>query len=145
MHFTFLSLMNMILCVSDLVSTFLWKLLLMNIELLLMIFKLLECCCWTMYYETCKLLGWVGFMQGLPVLCSHSLCLEVCLLGTAWFGTHPLLLQIFVGYEPGSSWYLSFFSFSRHLVEDCEVAVCHLSELSYSSLWLFFTWKTTSF
>ena len=31
----------------------------------------------------------------------HLTCvLEVCLLGTAWFGTHPLLLQIFVGYEP---------------------------------------------
>ena len=77
----------------------------------------------------------------MSVFCSLNLCLEVCLLGTAWFGTHPLLLQIFVGYEPGSSWYLLFFSFSRHLVEDCEVAACHLSELSYSSLWLCFYLK----
>ena len=77
----------------------------------------------------------------MPVFCSLNLCLEVCLLGTAWFGTHPLLLQIFVGYEPGSSWYLSFFSFPRHLVEGCEVAACHLSELSYSSLWFCFYLK----
>ena len=37
---------------------------------------------------------------GVPVFHPLSLCLEVYLLSTVWFGTHPLLLQIFVGYEP---------------------------------------------
>ena len=47
----------------------------------------------------------------MPVFHSLSLCLDVYLLSTVWFGTHPLLLQIFVGYEPGFLSYLSFSSF----------------------------------
>ena len=52
---------------------------------------------------------------GVPVYHPLSLCLEVYLLSTVWFGTHPLLLQIFVGYEPGFLLYLSFSSFLRLL------------------------------
>jgi len=63
LHCTFLLLMNLILCVADLVSAFLWNLLLMNIELLLRIYNLLECCCWAVCFVNCELLGWVGFMQ----------------------------------------------------------------------------------
>ena len=61
-------------------------------------------------------------MVGVPVFHSLSLCLDVYLLSTVWFGTHPLLLQIFVGYEPGFLLYLSFSSFPR-LLGDCQVAV----------------------
>ena len=35
---------------------------------------------------------------GVPVFHPLSLCLAVYLLSTVWFSTHPLLLQIFVGY-----------------------------------------------
>ena len=35
---------------------------------------------------------------GVPVFHPLSLCLGVYLLSTVSFGTHPLLLQIFVGY-----------------------------------------------
>ena len=59
---------------------------------------------------------------GVPVFHPLSLCLEVYLLSTVWFGTHPLLLQIFVGYEPGFLLYLSFSSFPSFL-EICEVVV----------------------
>ena len=53
---------------------------------------------------------------GVPVFHPLSLCLEVYLLSTVWFGTHPLLLQIFfVGYEPGFLLYLLFSSFLRLL------------------------------
>ena len=52
---------------------------------------------------------------GLPVFHPLSLCLEVYLLSTVWFGTHPLLLEIFVGYEPQFLLYLSLFSFPRLL------------------------------
>ena len=52
---------------------------------------------------------------GVPVFHSLSLCLEVYLPSTMWFGTHPLLSQIFVGYEPGFLLYLSFSSFPRLL------------------------------
>ena len=61
-------------------------------------------------------------LVGVPVFHSLSLCLDVYLLSTVWFGTHPLLLQIFVGYKPGFLWYLSFSSFPR-LLGDCPVAV----------------------
>ena len=57
---------------------------------------------------------WLGVV-GVPVYHPLSLCLEVYLLSTVWFGTHPLLLQIFVGYEPGFLLYLSFSSFLRLL------------------------------
>ena len=50
---------------------------------------------------------------GVSVFHSLSLCLDVYLLSTVWFGTHPLLLQNFVGYEPGFLLYLSFSSFPR--------------------------------
>ena len=63
LHCTFLLLVNLILCVADLVSAFLWNLLLMNIELLLRIYNLLECCCWAVCFVTCELLGLAGFMQ----------------------------------------------------------------------------------
>ena len=56
---------------------------------------------------------------GLPVFHPLSLCLEVYLLSTVWFGTHPLLLQIFVGYEPGTCHSLLF----RGFLEICEVVV----------------------
>ena len=56
-------------------------------------------------------LGVVGVLVFHP-LC---LCLEVYLLSTVWFGTHPLLLQIFVSYEPGFLLHLSFSSFLRLL------------------------------
>ena len=58
-------------------------------------------------------LGVVGVLEFHP-LC---LCLEVNLLSTVWFGTHPLLLQIFVGYDPGFLLYLSISSFPRLLVD----------------------------
>ena len=58
-----------------------------------------------------ELLGWADFYVGCSgggsvgggwstVFYPLSLCLEVYLLSTVWFDTHPLLLQIFVGYEP---------------------------------------------
>ena len=52
---------------------------------------------------------------GVPVFHSLSLCLDVYLLSTVWFGTYPLFLQIFVGYEPGFLLYLLFSSFPRLL------------------------------
>ena len=52
---------------------------------------------------------------GVPAFYPLSLCLEVYLLSTVWFGNHPLLLQFFVGYEPEFLLYLSFSSFSRLL------------------------------
>ena len=64
-------------------------------------------------------------MVGVPVFHPLSLCLDVYLLSTVWFGTHPLLLQIFVGYEPGFLLYLSFSSFPRLLGDlsgSCSIA-----------------------
>ena len=55
---------------------------------------------------------WLGVV-GVPVFHPLSLCLDVYLLSTVWFGTHPLLLQIFVGNEPGFLLYLSVTSFPR--------------------------------
>ena len=53
---------------------------------------------------------------GVPVFHPLSLCLEVYLLSTVWFVTHPLLLKFFfVGYEPGVLLYLLFYSFPRLL------------------------------
>ena len=52
---------------------------------------------------------------GVPVFHLFSLCLEVYLMSTVWFNTHPLLQQIFVGYVPGFLLYLSFSSFPRLL------------------------------
>ena len=57
---------------------------------------------------------WLGVV-GVPVFHPLSLCLDVYLLSTVWFGNHPLLLQFFVGYEPEFLLYLSFSSFSRLL------------------------------
>ena len=79
-----------------------------------------------MWYVNCELLGWADFYAGcscggsigvigVPVFHPLSLCLGIYLLSTVWFGTHPLLLQIFVGYEPIFLWYLSFSSFPRLL------------------------------
>ena len=72
-------------------------------------------------------------MVGVPVFHPLSLCLDVYLLSTVWFGTHPLLLQIFVDYEPGFLLYLSFFFF-RDFLEICQVAVsiaAHFLLLNY--------------
>ena len=62
-----------------------------------------------MFYVNCELLGWADVYVGCScggsvgggrstVFHPLSLCLEVYLLSTVCFGTHPLLLQIFVGY-----------------------------------------------
>ena len=64
---------------------------------------------------------------GVPVFHPLSLCLEVYLLSIVWFGTHPLLLQIFVGYEPAFLLYLSF-SFFLSFLEICEVVVSILAD-----------------
>ena len=66
---------------------------------------------------------------GVPVFHPLSLCLEVYLLSTVWFGTHTLLLQIFVGYKPGFLWYLLFSSFPR-LLGDLSGSCFHRSKLS---------------
>ena len=51
---------------------------------------------------------------GVPVFHPLNLYLEVYLLSTVWFGTQPLLLQIFVRYELGFFLlYLSFCSLPR--------------------------------
>ena len=50
-----------------------------------------------------------------PLFHSLSLCLEVYMMSTVCFDTHPLLLQIFVGYEAGFLLYLLFSSFPRLL------------------------------
>ena len=52
---------------------------------------------------------------GVSVFHPLSLCLEVYLLSTVWFGTHPFLVQIYLGYEPQFLLYLSFSSFMRLL------------------------------
>ena len=70
-------------------------------------------------------LGVVGVLVFHPL----SLCLEVYLLSTVWFGTHPLLLQIFVGYKPRFLWYLLFSSFPR-LLGDLSGSCFHRSRLS---------------
>ena len=59
---------------------------------------------------------------GVPVFHPLSLCLEVYLLSTVWFGTHPLLLQNFVGYEPGFCCTCHSLLFQGFL-EICQVAV----------------------
>ena len=113
LHCTSLLLVNMILCVADLVSAFLWNLWLMNIEPVVEDMKLLECCwrwyeimrvllwryvlckqwvirlCWL--YACCSCGGSVGVV-GVPGFFSLNLCLEVCLLSAVWFRTHLLLL-----------------------------------------------------
>ena len=66
---------------------------------------------------------------GVPVFHTLSLFLEVYLLSTVWFGTHLLLLQIFVGYEPGFLLYLSFSSFPR-LLGDLSGGCFYRSRLS---------------
>ena len=68
-------------------------------------------------------------MVAVPVFHSLSLCLEVYMMSTVCFDTHPLLLQIFVGYEPGFLLYLSFSSFSRPL-GDLSGSCFHHSRLS---------------
>ena len=82
-------------------------------------------CCQATFYVSCELLGWADIYAccscggsiggGVPVFHPLSLCLEVYLLRIGSFGTHPLLPQIFVGYEPGFLLYLSFSSFPRLL------------------------------
>ena len=59
---------------------------------------------------------------GVPVFYPLNLCLEVYLLSTVWFGTHPLLLQIFVGYEPDFCCTCHSLLF-RGFLEICQVAV----------------------
>ena len=81
---------------------------------------MLKCCCggYVIFlsvvflvtcYVNCELFGWADIyagcscggsigVVGAPVFHPLSLCLEVYLLSTVLFGTHPLLLQIFVGY-----------------------------------------------
>ena len=66
---------------------------------------------------------------GVPVFHPLSLCLEAYFLSTMWFCTHPLLIQIFVGYEPGILLYLSFSSFLR-LLGDLRGICFHLSRRS---------------
>ena len=64
---------------------------------------------------------WLGVV-GVPVFHPLSLCLEVDLLSTVWFVTHPLLLKFFfVGYEPGFLLSVSVSSF-RSFLEISEVA-----------------------
>ena len=63
-------------------------------------------------------LGVVGVFVFHPL----NLCLEVYLLSTVWFGTHPLLLQIFVGYEPDFCWTCHSLLF-RGFLEICQVVV----------------------
>ena len=70
-------------------------------------------------------LGVVGVLVFHPL----SFCLEVYLLSTVWFGTDPLLLQIFVGYEPGFFLYLSFSSFPS-LLGDLSGSCFYCSRLS---------------
>ena len=61
LHCTFLLLMNLILCVADIVSAFLWKLWLMNIELVV---EICACKLWTVrldwFYAGCSCGGSVG-------------------------------------------------------------------------------------
>ena len=64
---------------------------------------------------------WLGVV-GVPVFHPLSLCLDVYLLSTVWFGTHPLLLQIFLDYEPGFCCTCQSLLF-RGFMEICEVAV----------------------
>ena len=51
-----LLLMNLNTCFADLVSVFLWRFWLLNIELLLRMCKLIECGYWVVYLVNCKLL-----------------------------------------------------------------------------------------
>ena len=97
--------------------------------------------CLVTFYVNCELLGWLMFMQvvvvevrlgvvGVPVFHSLSLCLEVYMMSTVCFDTHPLLLQIFfVGYEPRILLYLSFSSFLR-LLGNLSGSYFHRSRLS---------------
>lgn len=64
----------------------------------------------SLFYVGCSYAG-SDVVKRLCVFCYLSLCLEVRLLINVWFGTHLLLLQYFLGYEPISSWYLIFSSF----------------------------------
>ena len=57
LYWTYLSLINLILCFADLVSVPLWNLWVLNIELLLRICKLINCGYWVVYLVNCKLLG----------------------------------------------------------------------------------------
>ena len=70
---------------------------------------------------------------GVPVFHPLSLCLEVYLLSTVWFGNHPLLLQFFVGYDPEFLLYLSFSSFPR-LLGDLSGSCFRRSRLSSPKL-----------
>ena len=140
LHLTYLSLVNLISCFADLLIAFLRNLWLINIEHVVEECKSSKCCCWATSYVNCELLGWVDFNAGYSCggsvgvgrntrISSLRLCLEVNLPSTVWFGTHPLLLQIFIGYEPGFLLYLSFSSFPR-LLGDLWRSCFHLSRLS---------------
>ena len=72
----------------------------------------------------CELLGWVDFNAGCSCggsvggsrstrISSPYLVFKGLLAEYRVFGTHPLFLQIFVGYEPGFLLYLSVSSFPR--------------------------------
>ena len=57
-HCTFLLLMNLNTCFSDLESVSLWSLWLLNIELLLRMCTLIEFCYWVLCLVNCKLFGY---------------------------------------------------------------------------------------
>ena len=117
---TYLSLVNLIWCSADLVIALLRNLWLLNTELVIEDMQFVKVLLWRIcnfskyfclvtFYVNCELLGWLMFMQvvvvevrlgvvGVPKFLPLSLCLKVYLLSTVWFGTHPLLLRIFVGY-----------------------------------------------
>ena len=80
------------------------------------------------------MLGWVDFNAGCSCgglvgggrstrISSLSLCLEVYLLSTVWFGTHPLLLQIFLQVMSLDFCCTCYFLLFPGFLEICEVVV----------------------
>ena len=119
--------------------------------LLLRICNLSKCCCWATCYVNYELLGWVDFNQGcscggsvgvvgVPVFHPLSLCLEVYLLSTMWFGINSLILQLICRLLARNIviYSLIFWGF----LEICEVAICHLNIPSYTCLWFCSTLET---
>ena len=94
---------------------------------------------WADVYAGYSCGGLVG-MGGVPVFHSHSFCLEVYLLSTVWYVTHPCYYNFFVGYEPGFLLYLVYSSFPR-LLGDLWGSCFYLRRLSSPTYDLFLFYK----
>ena len=101
-----------------------------------------ELLCYTEFYAGCYYGGSYGVV-GVCVFHPLSLCLEVYLLSTVCFGTHPLLLQFFCRLLART--FVIYSYLFPGFLEICEVVVGHLSIPLYTCLWFCSTLETISY